>query len=112
MHELSIAESVISIVNEEVVNNKGKRAVRVVLVIGKLSTIVPDSLIFCINSLKEGTVVQDAEFLIEEVQGKGYCKGCDREFEVGQYQFFCEVCENVLEVRGGKELLIKELEIE
>ncbi len=112
MHEMSIADSVMSIISEEVAKNKGKRALRVVLVIGKLSSVVPDSLIFCIDSLKEGTVVQDAEFLIEEVQGKGYCKECDREFEVGQYQFFCPVCENVLEVRGGRELLIRELEIE
>jgi len=109
---MSIADSVMSIISEEVAKNKGKRATRVVLVIGKLSSVVPDSLIFCIDSLKEGTVVQDAEFLIEEVQGKGYCKECDKEYHVGPHQFFCEVCQNVLEVKGGTELLIRELEIE
>lgn len=112
MHEMSIAESVMSIIDEEVAKNNGKRAVRVLLVIGKLSTIVPESLIFCINANKEGTVFQDAEFAIEEIPGKGYCEECDKEYEVGPHQFFCEVCENVLEVRGGTELLIKELEIE
>ena len=112
MHELSIARSMIDIALESVKTKNVIKINRIVVVVGKLSGIVPESMKFCFDIIKSGTITENANLIIEEVPAIGYCRNCDVDINVGQYDYFCSTCSNRLEVRGGNELYLKELEAE
>ena len=112
MHELSIAESMMSVILENVKNKDFNKIHKVVIVVGKLSGVAADSLKFCFEAIKEATPVHDAELVVEEPPAVAFCAPCDKTLEAGPYDFFCPLCDHVLEIRGGKELYVKEVELE
>ncbi len=66
MHELSIARNVVAIVADAA---RGRKVVRVTLEIGRLSGVVPDSIVFCFQAVAEGTALDGAALDIAELAG-------------------------------------------
>ncbi len=60
MHEMSIIQSVIEIINEEMEKNDATILRSIRLNIGKMSAIVPDSLSFCFEVITTGTRLEGA----------------------------------------------------
>ncbi len=112
MHELSIAMSMMDIVEENARAKGARKVIKVTVVVGKLSGVTGDALKFCFESLTEGTVAENAELSIEEPSATAYCATCDNDVEMERYDFFCPGCGDVLVPQGGRELYVKELEIE
>lgn len=109
MHELSITHNIVSIVAERA----GERLVkRVRLQIGKLSGVDVQAVRFCFDVCTRGTVLQDAALEIDEIAGRGVCRGCEREIEVERLVAICH-CERraPLQLVAGQELLVKEMEL-
>jgi hydrogenase nickel incorporation protein HypA/HybF len=67
MHELAITESVVEAVTERIASG---RITRVVLEIGRLSGVVPDSVRFCFEVCAAGTRLEGAELDIVELGGR------------------------------------------
>lgn len=82
MHELSIARSVMQIVRAEAQKAHAKRVIKVSLLIGDLTGILPDSLSFCFDLVSRETVAEGATFAIERVPIRGHCARCDKSFVI------------------------------
>jgi hydrogenase nickel incorporation protein HypA/HybF len=111
MHEMSIVEGLMGILQETAALHKLTRIDTVRLRIGAMRQVVPESLEFAFEALGRGTVAQGARIEITEVPVRARCGGCGAEFTVDDFSFFCASCGgNALTVFEGKELYIESLE--
>jgi hydrogenase nickel incorporation protein HypA/HybF len=108
MHELAIAESIVAAVTEKVA---GSPIRRVQVEVGKLSGVVPDALRFSFELACVGTELQDAELDIISAPGRGRCRSCAAEFDTNDFLALCECGSIDIEVLGGRELRIREVEV-
>jgi hydrogenase nickel incorporation protein HypA/HybF len=113
MHELSIAQGVIQIVEEEMRKNNASVLKTVRLNIGKMSAIVPDSLSFCFEILTRDTLLEGAKLIIDIIPLRIYCRGCSREYEIKGYAFSCPGCsDKSIRVTTGLDLSVAEIEVD
>ncbi len=113
MHEMSIAQSLIDVVKEEMVKHEAKTLRSVRLDIGEMSAIVPDALSFCFEVAVTGTELEGARLIMDVIPVKGLCHECKSEFEVKDYTFVCPSCSNTkIETIAGQNLSIVEIEVE
>lgn len=116
MHELSIAAAVVESA-EDVAREQGAGPVeRVTLRIGELAGVVADALRFSFGLVAEGTAVDGAELVIEEVPARARCggaDGCGTEFAVGSPPaLWCPRCERpAAELLTGRELELAEVRV-
>ena len=113
MHELSLAESVLQIIEETAVT-KGFRQVRsVVLEIGQLATIEADAMRFCFDAVVRGSVAEGALLEIVEVPSCGWCAQCAETVPMSDLLSCCPNCGfHRLQLKGGQEMRLKSLEVE
>lgn len=114
MHELGIMESALSLVRQHATGNNARRVSRVVLRIGVLAGVEPDSLRFAFDVVSRGTVAEGAVFEIEPVSVVVYCPGCRQEFAgaCDGFIFTCPTCGDLCgEIRRGRELELSRIEM-
>jgi hydrogenase nickel incorporation protein HypA/HybF len=113
MHEMSIAQSLIDILREEM-QRHGARVLRSAKVnIGKLSAIVPESLSFCFDIMIQGTELEGARLVTEIIPLEGLCVDCGKAFEIKDYAFVCPSCGGGnIKTLQGQDLSIVEMEVE
>jgi hydrogenase nickel incorporation protein HypA/HybF len=113
MHEMSIAQSLLDIIKEEMRKHNARVVRSVRLNIGQLSAIVPESLSFCFNVMTSGTELEGAKLIMEIIPLRGTCKECRREFEIKNYAFECPFCSSSqIDTIAGQELSIVEMEVD
>ncbi|RXP44946.1 hydrogenase maturation nickel metallochaperone HypA [Lutibacter sp. HS1-25] len=112
MHELSIALGIVKIAEDETAKAKAKKVTKIELQVGVLSGIEIDSLNFVWESAVKSTVLENAEKVIDIIEGKGKCVDCDTEFEMENIYDCCPNCgSNFKGILKGKELSVKALEV-
>lgn len=112
MHELSIAQSIVAIAEEEVSKAQAHVVDQIVLDIGKLSGVEIDALNFVWDIAVKDSVLSQAEKIINHLPGKARCTNCNTSFEMENMFDACPVCHDYFnEIIGGKELKIKSLTI-
>jgi len=110
---MSIAQNIIEIVEDISRENGVKNVKKVIVKIGKLVAVVPDSLLFCYETLTTGTHLENSELKINILPIMGKCNSCGKEFEVESYIFACPFCESTeVKILQGQELNISELEVD
>jgi hydrogenase nickel incorporation protein HypA/HybF len=110
MHELSIADAVLQIVDRHAA---GRRVTLVELRIGYLRQVVPDSLTFAWELITQGGCAEGAELRIEHVPATVRCTRCATETTLDAFPAHCSACGGLdVEVTGGEELLVDSLELE
>jgi len=109
VHELSIAQGVVEIVSRHA---DGRRVTRVEMRVGHLRQVVPSALEFAFGLLTEGTPLQGAELVIEDVAVVAHCRACGAETEMAGFPFQCNCGGYDLELVTGEELLVDSLECE
>ena len=82
MHEVTIAQDLLRIIEEETKKHGATRVTRVLVRIGVLSYCVPDSLDFAFTAVSHGTIAEGAKLEIESVPARGKCSNCNEEFPV------------------------------
>ncbi len=113
MHEMSIAQSLIDIIREEMGKHQARVLSSVRLHIGQLSAIVPESLSFCFEVMTSGTDLAGARLIMEVIPLRAVCRDCTREFEVQDYVFECPGCRGTnIETIAGQDLSIVEMEVD
>ena len=117
MHEMSIAQSILDIVAQELEKNGLKRLIRVKVKHGALTNTVPEALETCFMALTAKTPMEDAIFEIEAIPAKYKCFSCGKEFtteERGRLLIPCPSCGEDFghTVLAGKELYIESIEAE
>ena len=104
MHELSIAEGIIEIVERTAAANdvRSVRAVRVA--IGELAGVDIPSLEFAWESVRKGGVAENAVLEIERPKGEAWCLDCCRTVPMARYGDPCPICGGYrLTATGGTE---------
>ena len=113
MHEMSIAQSLVDILNQEMIKHHANVLKSVRLRIGQLSAIVPESLSFCFGVMTSGTSMEGAELVMDIVPLKGTCRACSRSFEIENYVFTCPHCgSSDIDTIAGQDLSVVEMEVE
>jgi hydrogenase nickel incorporation protein HypA/HybF len=113
MHEMSLAEGVIQLIEDSARQNSFSRVKTVWLEIGKLSGVEAEAMRFCFDAVARGTLAENAALEILETPGAGHCAECHRDIEVTERFQVCPNCGGfAIEVTGGAEMRVKELEVE
>jgi hydrogenase nickel incorporation protein HypA/HybF len=112
MHELSVAQRLVGVVQEELAGQQVRVTV-VNLRLGPLSGVVAEALLFCFDIATADTILQGAKLEIEEVAPVVYCPECKQERELPSIQMQrCPVCHTPTpQVVRGRELEIVSLEV-
>jgi len=115
MHEMSLAQNILEIVqdtlNREKLNGAGKLR-EVAVQVGELVAVVPESLEFCFNVLTENTDLSGARLKIEILPLTAVCQNCRQQFHVENFVFSCPHCNSVkIDIMQGQELIISHLEV-
>ena len=110
MHELSLAESVVRIA---INHAAGRPVAKVELKVGHLRQVVPSALEFAFELVAQGTDVEGAELVLEEIPAAGRCRLCGAESELPGFPLCCGTCGGLdIELLRGEELLVDALELE
>lgn len=113
MHELSIAQAIIEQVEHIARENSARRVLAVTVSVGQLSGVEPEALKLAYPLAAEDTVAAAAPLHIESVPAQAICRSCNREFAPDFYLFVCDRCGSAeVELRGGRDLLIKSVELD
>lgn len=115
MHEMSIVQSILGIVKEEMVKHDGQKLKRIVVKNGALAGCVSEALEFAWEALTLDGDFQGAEIEVIEVPLKVACGECGEVFSPTHTKCMpCPKCEALLghDVLEGKELLIDSIEID
>lgn len=112
MHELSVAQEIINIVNNYHPENNPGQVKAVKVKIGKLSNILNDSLTFCFEALTNESNLKGSKLEIVDVPVKILCLNCNEESEIENPIFACPKCShNKLKMISGMELQVDEIEL-
>ncbi len=114
MHELSIAMSIVEMVEEEMERRGGLQIAAVHLRIGKLAGVVKEALLSSYEMACENTPLAGSQLVVEEVPVIMYCPTCDARRPVLVSEWFnCPQCgAPVTQIVQGKELELVSLEID
>ena len=113
MHELSVAQSLMSLVREHVPAADAPRVRAVRVRMGTLRGLAADSLRFCFEALAANQGIPNARLDIEPVPARASCADCSHRFQLYEPAFVCPDCGGTrLEATGGDELELHEIELE
>ena len=112
MHEMSLAEGVLQLIEDAAHRDGFKKVSTVWLEIGQLSAVEPEALAFCFDAVTRGTVADGARLEIITLPGQGWCEACCQTIPMTELLDACPVCGACpIEVTAGAEMRVKELEV-
>lgn len=112
MHEMSICQSIVDLVSEQARHHAFERVTRIRLEIGCFAGVEPQALIFGFDISTRDTVADGAALEIIDIPGKAWCFECSASVEISDYGAECPLCGGSrLQVTGGNELRIKDMEV-
>jgi hydrogenase nickel incorporation protein HypA/HybF len=113
MHEMSLAEGVLQLIEEAARKDQFSKVTTVWLEIGQLSGVEPQAMEFCFGAVTHGSVAADARLEIIELPGQGWCMACAKSVPMTEVFGECPECGGYqMQVTGGTEMRVKELEVE
>ena len=113
MHELSICQSMLEIVDKTMAEHPGARLISIFLDVGKGSTIEPVLLSEAFDVITTDGPYEDTKLVVNEIPLAGRCRSCGSTFEYQEIALGCPKCGSVdIEITSGLELAIRELEID
>jgi hydrogenase nickel incorporation protein HypA/HybF len=113
MHEMSIAESLVDLIEEQGRSQRFSRVTLIRLKLGALGHVEPEALRFCFDAVSHGTIAEGADLDLQTVAGKGRCAACGRVVAITARYDICPICrQGHVQMSAGDELRLAELEVE
>ena len=107
MHELSIARSIVELVEEQADNRGASVVEELELEIGHLSGVE-----FALDSAIKGSKMEKARIIRHYIEGEGQCSDCETIFPMNALFSPCPHCGSYLvKILKGKELRVKSIVI-
>jgi len=112
MHEMSLAEGVLQLIEDAARQDAFKKVSAVWLEIGQLSGVEPQAMAFCFDAVTRASVADGARLEIIATPGQGWCMACAKTVPMTEVFGECPDCGGYqLQVTGGTEMRVKELEV-
>lgn len=113
MHELSLAENVLQIIEDAAHAQGFSRVKTVVLEIGRLAAVEAEAMAFCFDAVVRGSCAEGAALEIVDVPGAGWCAVCAVSVPITDMLATCPQCGGFrVTPTGGTGMRVKELEVE
>jgi len=113
MHEYSIVQALLNQCEEHAAAHDAKKILKVVTKIGVLSGVEPDLLQTAFDTFKEGTICEEAEFVMNLQKIVIYCRHCKKESTLEELNLACPHCESLeTSIVDGEEMYLMSLEME
>jgi len=113
MHELSIAQSIFSIVQQAVPADQLGQVKTIYLKIGTLSGIEVDALIFSFDILKEKSPFPSATLSVEMIESRARCNDCGNVFSYEGFGTECPQCGSFsLTIVQGREMKVTGIDVD
>lgn len=115
MHEFSIVLAIFRLIEGKIeeMGAKDGKVRRVSLLVGKLTSVVPEALLYSFEMASAGTIFEGGKLEIVEVPVSGECASCGREFSLNEPVFLCPHCESPeIRLTGGRELFVESFDLE
>lgn len=113
MHELSVTESILQIALRYARQNEAKKVTALHLVIGRLASIIDDSVQFYWDIISQDTLCEGSQLHFERVPAKMRCLACNHEFTLDDELSPCPSCHSAqVNVISGDQFYLDSIEIE
>ncbi|TET97010.1 MAG: hydrogenase maturation nickel metallochaperone HypA [Anaerolineales bacterium] len=113
MHELSITESILEIALRHAAEAEAKKITDIHLVIGKLSSIVDDSVQFYWDIVSDGSAAQGAVLHFRRVRIEIACQACGEVYHPEELDLSCPACgSRDVRIVAGEEFRLEAIEVE
>lgn len=113
MHEMSLAENVLQIIEDAAREQAFRRVRTVVLEIGRLSAVETGAMRFCFDAVTRGSLAEGAQLEIIEISGEGCCAACGKTVAMQEQYGLCPECGSPhLQIVAGNQLRVKDLAVE
>jgi hydrogenase nickel incorporation protein HypA/HybF len=112
MHELSIAQSIVELAEQEAQNHSAISIEELELEIGSLAGIDGFALESALESAIKGSLLENVRILTQRIAGEGRCGDCENLFPVTYLFSACPECGSyAVKITKGKELRIKSITV-
>ena len=113
MHELAVTESILQIAEKHAKEANASKVTDIYLVIGKLSSIVDDSVEFYWELISKNTLCEGSKIHFKRTPATMLCMACSNTFELTGELIPCPNCGSYqLKVQSGEEFWLESIEIE
>ena len=113
MHEMSLADGVLQVIEDSAKANGFTRVKTVWLEIGALAGVEVEAMRFCFDAVVKGTIADGCRLEIIETPGQAYCLACGNTVPIQQRYDPCPSCGGYqVQPTGGMELKVRELEVD
>jgi hydrogenase nickel incorporation protein HypA/HybF len=113
MHEQSIVASLLNLALENAKKADARKIVSINLVVGDYTGVVEDAVNFYFGFLSKDTIAAGAKINYTHVTGQMRCRDCDILFPLQKRDYQCPQCNGKrVEIVGGRELYIENMEVE
>lgn len=113
MHEMSLAEGVLQLVQDTARRDRFAKIKTVWLEIGPLASIEPQAFEFCFDVVARGSIAEGARLEWVRLPAQAWCMQCSRNISVARWDDACPLCGSFqVQLSGGRDMRVKELEVE
>jgi hydrogenase nickel incorporation protein HypA/HybF len=113
MHEMSLADGVLQVIEDSAKTNSFTRVKTVWLEIGALAGVEVEAMRFCFDAVVKDSIADGTLLEIIETPGQGWCMACAKTVPISQRFDPCPECGGYqVQPTGGLELKVRELEVE
>jgi hydrogenase nickel incorporation protein HypA/HybF len=113
MHELSVTEGILNLAIEHANKAGASKVTSINLVIGRLSSIVDDSVQFYWETISEDTICSGAKLVFDRRPAVLKCKDCGKEYPIDRELMPCPDCKGYnVTIVTGEEFFLDSIEIE
>jgi len=112
MHEMSLAEGVLQLIEDAARAQSFSRVTTVWLEIGQLAGVEIEAMKFCFDAVTRDSIAAGAQLEIFATPGSGWCMQCSESVPLAEVYGACPKCGGYqVTVTGGTEMRVKELEV-
>lgn len=113
MHELSVTESILNLAVQHAAKNQASRVTDLYIVVGRLSSIVDDSVQFYWDMLTEKTVCEGSRLHFQRVPAELECLNCANHYQLDADLTPCPACGSAqVKIISGDQFYLDSIEIE
>jgi hydrogenase nickel incorporation protein HypA/HybF len=113
MHEQSIVSSLLTLALQKAEKANARRILSIDLVVGDYTGVLEDAADFYFGFLSMNTIAAGAKIRYTHVSAQLRCRDCDILFPLQKQNYQCPKCEGKrIEIVGGRELYIENMEVE